>query len=75
MAEELILGAENITTGASSDLEKATKFATQMVITYGMSEKVTKKTIILSVMRRGKQQQQALLLCIFNQLPCADRLQ
>ena len=40
VAEELVLGTENITTGASSDLEKATALATGMVVNYGMSDLV-----------------------------------
>ncbi|XP_062384227.1 ATP-dependent zinc metalloprotease YME1L1b isoform X2 [Sardina pilchardus] len=40
VAEELIFGAENITTGASSDFDGATKLAKMMVTRYGMSEKL-----------------------------------
>merc|ERR1711871_436161 len=36
-AEELIYGVENITTGASNDLEKATKLARAMVTNWGFS--------------------------------------
>ncbi len=35
-AEEIIFGRENITTGASSDLEKATEITLAMIGTYGM---------------------------------------
>lgn len=35
-AEEIIFGEDNITTGASSDLEKATEIALAMIATYGM---------------------------------------
>lgn len=38
VAEELTFGRENITTGASNDLEKATEIARKMVTMYGMSE-------------------------------------
>ncbi|KAK2868267.1 hypothetical protein Q7C36_000138 [Tachysurus vachellii] len=40
VAEELVFGNENITTGASSDFESATKIAKMMVTHYGMSEKL-----------------------------------
>lgn len=38
VAEELFVGKEHITTGASNDLEKATEIARKMVTLYGMSE-------------------------------------
>ena len=37
-AEELIFGADNVTTGASNDIEQATKLARAMITRYGMSE-------------------------------------
>ncbi|KAI9204957.1 peptidase family M41-domain-containing protein [Polychytrium aggregatum] len=40
VAEELIFGTDEVTTGASNDLEKATAIAREMVMSYGMSEKV-----------------------------------
>lgn len=40
VAEEIIFGPENITTGASNDLEKVTQTARNMVTTYGMSDKM-----------------------------------
>ena len=40
VAEELIYGKENVTTGASNDLEKVSNLARSMVTTYGMSEKM-----------------------------------
>jgi len=38
-AEEVVFGARNVTTGAVSDLQKATYYARQMIGKYGMGEK------------------------------------
>ena len=40
IAEEMIFGKDNITAGASSDIEQATKIANAMIRLYGMSNKV-----------------------------------
>ncbi len=40
MAEELIFGKENVTTGASSDIMQATNLARRMVTEFGMSDKL-----------------------------------
>ncbi|MEM8915446.1 MAG: ATP-dependent zinc metalloprotease FtsH, partial [Pseudomonadota bacterium] len=40
LAEEIIYGEEKISTGASSDIKQATQIATQMVMEWGMSEKL-----------------------------------
>ncbi|KAG7526764.1 ATP-dependent zinc metalloprotease YME1L1-like [Solea senegalensis] len=40
VAEEIIFGQENITTGASSDFDSATKIAKSMVTRFGMCEKL-----------------------------------
>ncbi|GBF22600.1 ATP-dependent zinc metalloprotease FtsH [Candidatus Gastranaerophilus sp. (ex Termes propinquus)] len=40
VAEEMIYGPENITTGAQNDLEKVTAMARKMVTVYGMSDKM-----------------------------------
>ncbi len=40
VAEELIFGAEKVTTGASSDISMATNMARKMVCEWGMSEKL-----------------------------------
>ena len=37
-AEEIMFGADNITTGASNDIEQATKLARAMITRYGMTE-------------------------------------
>jgi len=39
-AEEVVFGARNVTTGAVSDLQKATHYARQMIGRYGMNERV-----------------------------------
>lgn len=44
-AEELVFGADKITSGASSDLKQATAIASHMVREWGMSEKVGLRTI------------------------------
>jgi cell division protease FtsH len=40
IAEELIFGKEYVTTGASNDIERATKLARNMVTKWGLSEKL-----------------------------------
>jgi len=40
VAEELIYGAENVTTGAGNDIQQATNLARSMVTEWGMSEKL-----------------------------------
>ncbi len=40
LAEELIFGAENVTTGASNDIERATELAQSMVTKWGLSDKL-----------------------------------
>jgi cell division protease FtsH len=40
IAEELIFGEEEVTTGASSDLQQVARIARQMVMRFGMSEKL-----------------------------------
>src|SRR3546814_20679851 len=40
MAEELIYGVENVSTGASNDIQQATNMARRMVTEWGMSDKL-----------------------------------
>ncbi|MHA7840443.1 MAG: ATP-dependent zinc metalloprotease FtsH [Gammaproteobacteria bacterium] len=40
LAEELIFGADSVTTGASNDIERATSIARNMVTKWGLSEKL-----------------------------------
>ena len=40
IAEEMILGKEGVTTGASNDIERATSIARNMVVKWGLSEKL-----------------------------------
>ena len=40
VAEEVVFGAENVTTGASNDIERATSIARNMVTKWGLTEKL-----------------------------------
>jgi cell division protease FtsH len=40
VAEEIIFGPENVTTGATNDIQQATRLARSMVTEFGMSEKL-----------------------------------
>jgi cell division protease FtsH len=44
ITEEMIFGEENLTTGASNDLEQATDLSRRMVTAFGMSEKLGPRT-------------------------------
>ena len=39
LAEELVFGAQNVTSGASNDIMQATRLAKAMVTKYGLGEK------------------------------------
>ena len=54
LAEELVFGSENMTTGAGNDLERATELARKMVCEWGMSSKMGPLTF-------GKQEQNIFL--------------
>ena len=54
VAEELIFGKENITSGASSDIEQATKLARAMVTRWGFSE-------VLGTVAYGENQEEVFL--------------
>ena len=60
VAEELVLGAEKITTGAGNDIERATALARRMVTQFGMSERV-------GVMAVGDREQEIFLGREFGQ--------
>lgn len=51
-AEELVYGADDVTIGAVSDIEKATELANAMVTRYGFSDKVG--LISIPALLRGK---------------------
>lgn len=40
VAEELVFGVDNVTSGASSDIQQATRLARAMIMKYGFSEKL-----------------------------------
>ena len=40
VAEEIIFGADKVTTGAGNDIERATALARRMVTQFGMSERI-----------------------------------
>jgi cell division protease FtsH len=44
VAEELIFGSDKVTTGASNDIERATKIARKMVTTWGLSDELGPQT-------------------------------
>ena len=54
VAEEMVFGAEQITTGAGNDIERATALARQMVTRFGMSE-------IIGLMAIGQGDQEVFL--------------
>ncbi|BFZ22198.1 hypothetical protein BsWGS_25238 [Bradybaena similaris] len=55
-AEELIYGADKVTTGASNDLQQATRVATAMVMVNGMSDKVGLRSFMDSEISPGQRE-------------------
>jgi cell division protease FtsH len=53
-AEEIILGKENVTTGAHDDLDKATNIARRMVVQFGMSKLGMTKFLTMAEESYGK---------------------
>jgi ATP-dependent Zn protease len=51
IAEEIVYGAENAETGASSDFQNLMRTAKDFVMRYGFSEKVWKTEIFTDVVR------------------------
>ena len=51
VAEELVFGPDNITSGATSDLESATKIAKAMVTKFGMTDLVSTVTVLYYIDR------------------------
>lgn len=71
-SEEIVFGNDNITTGASSDLQKATEMVISMIGSYGMDEKLglisydivvnSNLATDISLVERGKEMLQSLYL-------------
>ena len=58
VAEELVFGADEVTSGASSDIQKATQIAEQMVTRFGMD--ASGQVGIVHLPRDGKQSDETL---------------
>jgi len=61
IAEELIFGPDNVTSGASSDIYQATSMARAMVTKYGMSDKIGKVFYDGDVGEHASQETRALI--------------
>ena len=68
VAEELIFGPKEVTTGASSDLQKATSIARSMVMAFGMSEKVGLLNFSNETFEKASSQTKALIESEINAL-------
>jgi ATP-dependent metalloprotease len=72
VAEEAVFGQDNVTSGASNDIQQATKLAKAMVMTYGFSERLgvvhinDKEKLSDDVQRVVDEEVQALLTDSYN---------
>jgi cell division protease FtsH len=52
VAEELIFGADKVTTGASNDIERATQMARNMVTKWGLSDEASARCVTASMRKK-----------------------